>query len=137
MNASGICESDMCPIDLTRHTTLHLLWECKAFELIRRPYLDEIRKVLKAAEKKGKEVKEPVEKMLDNNAFRHTGIAQADAEAAKYAAEKSLEIRRRLIPVAQDMLLTKPKERRLFSGREGSTCWFTLTDPSRTTKVSG
>ena len=109
MAAVGSCEDDLCPVDLTRHTTMHLLWDCSAYRMVRDPYTKEIAKTMKTAQKRG--IGNEMLEILNHNTFRHTGIAPADKRAAEFTATKSAQVRKRLTPVSEDMLIKQVARR--------------------------
>ena len=95
MHAAGLIPTDACETDGCRHTTKHLWWECAAYNEIRKEYIQYIARVQAAAYKYGKKVGDYIKEILGNNCFLHTGIVEADAEAADWARQKGTEGRPR------------------------------------------
>ena len=122
LHATGRTHSDECPFDGCRHTTEHLLWDCTAFDLIRRPFILNIGKLLGAATMHGPTLAEFIQHVYSSKTFRNTGIAPADPMAAEYAKKRCGTYVLRP-PVEATMLITEGTagDRVLRNGR-----WYVL-----------
>ena len=89
LKAARLVQSDQCETDGQRHTTLHLWWECAKYHRIREEYQRYTERVMAVARRHGPSVTKHLEELLENNCFRHTGIAPGDAEAAAWAASRT------------------------------------------------
>ena len=85
--AAGIISNDVCEVDGYRHTSEHIIWECKRWTKLRVAYMRKINDVLRAAENKvGKDTAKYLRELLATPSFRHTGIVNADSETIEWAA---------------------------------------------------
>ena len=103
--AMGKSTSDVCPLDLCRHTSDHLFWHCSAYAFLRRPFTDRIGQILGAAVNKVASVQQYITSVLDDTAFRNLGIVPADPLAPEFAKKqwKPFSLKP---PVTEDMLVT-------------------------------
>ena len=87
LSAAGITEHDTCEVDGCRHTSEHVIWECKRWAKLRAAYMKKINDTLWVAEHKvGKDTVKYLRKLLATPAFRHNGIVNADTETMEWAA---------------------------------------------------
>ena len=89
LKAMKSADSDICPLDDCRHTTEHLLWECSAYDFLRRPLLLDISKLIGAATAQGLAVSTYIQEVLGSTTFRCTGIVPANPAAADFAAKQA------------------------------------------------
>jgi hypothetical protein len=88
LHARREIENDECPLDGCRHTAEHLLWECTAFDCIRRPFIMQIGDIIGQAVHKGLSVSSYISEIHDSKPFRNCGIVHGDDEAIKYAESR-------------------------------------------------
>ena len=71
LHARKEIENDECPLDGCRHTSEHLLWECTAFDCIRRPFIMQIGDIIGQAVHKGPIVSSYISEIHDSKPFRN------------------------------------------------------------------
>ena len=88
LHAMGRIESDDCPLDNCRHTAEHLFWDCSAYAALRRPFLDQIGKIMGMAVTQGAAVQHYVAEVLADTTFRNLGLVLGDPTAPQFAKKQ-------------------------------------------------
>ena len=85
LHAMGRIETDICPLDDCRHTAEHLFWECSAFAALRRPFTEQIGKIIGMAVNQGASVQLYISDVLADTTFCHLGLVPGDPLAPDFA----------------------------------------------------
>ena len=86
---AGATTDDMCECCGVRHTTEHIIWHCRRGQAARQPYLRKLTNIQTVAQGYGPTTAAHINDLLQNNCFRHTGIAAGDLNACRWASDRS------------------------------------------------